>query len=299
MEVAMIESSTDLTDSNLEMIHFIRLHCMDTPEMVELDKGLDPVWKFHLADSIWWRAVKPFFYQPADIFTRVVPRVRRPNAMAALGGFCHMVPDGCDANGKIVFNEIRNLNGYDLSAIQPRKRNKVRRGLRMLRLGQITSPEVLLNDGYNVYVDWEQRRFGHSPAELDRKGYALWVRRLLLHPHLLILGAYYNGRLAAWIVVRANGERANLSKSFGHSEFHQLEPSSALTYAYVLICAQSPGVKSACHGLRSTKVSLEEYKATLGFEHIEYPSYIHIRTVIKPIVRRLFSVEYRRLMGEY
>ena len=295
----MSDSQPDFTDSNLELLHSTNMHCMDTDEMVSFDKDLDPDWKFHQADSVWWRTVKPFFCQPADIYARIVPHTQRPNALAALGGYYHMVPDGCEANGKIVFNEIRNPAGFDLSAIRQTKRNIIRRGLRKMRLQRITSPELLLSEGYQIFLDWQKRILGIAPEKTDQSRYAQWVTRLTRHPHEIVLGAFYEDRLTAWIVARANGDRANLTKAFGHSDFRNLEPASTLIYAYILICAQNPQIKSACDGLRSTKPSLEEYKAALGFEHVEYPAYIHMRLAVRPLVQRLFPSQYKRLVGDY
>jgi hypothetical protein len=287
----------DFTEPNLQRIRNITLHSMNVAEMVDSDRSVE--WKFHFADSIWWREVKPFFYQPADVATKILPGSQRPNVVAAMGGYYHMVPDGAPANGKIVFNEIKEPAGFDLSAIRKTKRNMIRRGLRALRIEKITDPELLLGEGFKIYLDWEKRTNGVLVKRSDPQKYARWINALMNHPHELILGAFLENRLTAWIVARATGERADLVKAFSDSEFNHLEPTSTLIYAYILICGQNSQIKVACDGLRSLKPSLEDYKSALGFRHVEYPAYIHLRRMIKPLVRRFLPAQYKRLMGEY
>jgi hypothetical protein len=287
----------DFTEANLDCIRKTSLHAMDVAEMVDSDRSVE--WKFHFADSIWWREVKPFFYQPADVATKILPGSHRPSAMAAMGGYYHMVPDGAVSNGKIVFNEIKEPSGFDLTAVRRTKRNMIRRGLRALRIEKITDAELLLGQGFKIYLDWEQRTSGVLVKRSNPRKYARWVNALVKHPHELILGAFVENRLAAWIVARATGERADLVKAFSDSEFHHHEPTSTLIYAYILICGQNPQIKVACDGLRSLKPSLEDYKAALGFQHMEHPAYIHLRRGIRPFVRRFLPTQYKRLMGEY
>ena len=290
--------TSDLTDSNLQFIRSTAIHCMDTAEIIAFDKNLNPGLRFHCADSVWWKRVKPFFCEPADIFARIVPRQQRPNLFTSLGGYYHMVPNGCEANGRIVFNEINNPSGFDLSRIRQRKRSKIRAGLRTLRLQRITSRDVLLGEGYEIYRDWFRRIYGRSVNESDRSYYARWVEVQERHRYDLVLGAFSGVRLTAWVVARANGDRANLLNAYGSSEFRSLEPTSTLLYAYILICAQNPQIKNICNGRWSAKPALEEYKAALGFEYVEYPAYLHMAGAMRPLARRLFPLGYKRLIGE-
>jgi len=78
-----------------------------------------------------------------------------------------------------------------------------------------------------------------------------------------------------------------------------VSPSSALIFAYLRICGRNPQIRKACCGLRSHKKSLEDYKQRLGFRHIAYPAFIHLRAPIRPFVRWLMPIQYQRLMGHY
>jgi len=215
-----------------------------------------------------------------------------------LGGYYHLVSPGDPANGVVVANEISDLEGYSLELLK-KKRTRIQRVLASFRIKRVTNLQDLLTDGYRVYLDWDGRTSDVRVRRSAPEAYQTWVKRSLAHPHLLILGAYYGNHLVAFLMARAAGGTANVEKSFTLAEFNQQAPMTALKYAYVKICANSPGVKRAWSGLRSMKESLERYKAELGFQHVTYPAFIHLKPPIRPLVRWLMPSEYNRLMGRY
>lgn len=290
-------SGRDWTEDNNETIASLRLHSMSVEEMVAADRREGA--RLHFSDGVWWREVKPFYYQPANPAMVLGAGEARPKWWLSFGGYYHLVPSSIGANGSVVYNEISDLATYDLAGVRKTKRHMIRRGLRALRVMRITEPDVLLGEGYRVYLDWEQRTAGVRVKRSAGAVYERWVRRLLQHPHQLVLGAFHGERLAAWVVARAIEGRADLSKAFSHSEFRHVEPTSALIHAYLLICQRSPQIRVACDGLRSLKPSLEEYKAGFGFEHRAYPAHIHMAPLIRPVVKRTLPDHYRRLIGDY
>jgi hypothetical protein len=286
----------DLLEQNFETMATVRLHNMSAAEVVAADRKLGM--KFHLSGGIWWREVKPFFYQPAMITTRIAPGAASPHLWSALGGYYHMVPDGADTNGAVTANEISDPVGYDLKSLK-RKRGQIQRALAAFRIQPVTSLQDLLTSGYDVYVDWEQRIGDVRTKRSNPQAYRRWITSVLEHPHGLILGAYVGNRLAAFMTIYAMDGVANCSKIFAHSEFHQQTPSSALLYAFVKIAGNNPEIRRVWHGLRHTNANLQRYKAVMGFDLVSYPAYILLRAGIRPLVRWCFPSEYQRLMGQY
>jgi hypothetical protein len=287
----------DLTDRNLETIAAVQLHNMTVEQIVQAETKVES--EFHFASGVWWRKVKPFFYVPADMMMRISPAAAVPKPWLALGGYYHLVPYGEGTNGAVVANEISNLEDYSLDSVKKKKKTRIQRALATLRIQRVTDLQDLLNDGYRIYRDWDSRTPDVRVRRSDSERFKEWITLSLAHPHLVILGAYCEDRLIAFLMARAAGGTANIEKSFSLSEFNHQSPMTALTYAYVKICANSPGVHRAWSGLRSMKESLEQYKAELGFQHVSYPAFIHLRPPIRPLVRWLMPVEYNRLMGHY
>lgn len=287
----------DLSAQNLDTIRSIRLHNMTVDEVVQADSQEGS--RFHFSKGIWWREVKPFFYHPAAPMSQIVPHAAAPAAWRALGGYYHMVPPGAPSNGHIVVNEMPDLANYTLDNLNKSVRYEIRRGLSTFRIRPVADLQELLTDGYRVYLEWEGRTENVRVRRRDPVVFRRWITAVFSHPYGLILGAYSEDRLSAYVIVHAVAGVADLAKCFSDTSSYRYAPSSALNYAYFKICAQSPGVHKACSGLRSTKDSLERYKAKLGFRHVAYPAFICLRLVIRPLVRWLMPMEYRRLMGQY
>jgi hypothetical protein len=287
----------DFTQRNLETIRSLHLHNMAVEQMVETERRVES--RFHFADGVWWLQVKPFFYRPAAMMDRVIPHRCTPKPWLALGGYYHLVPDGAPANGAIVVNEISNLAEYQLDKLPKNVRYDIRKGLTALEIRRVPALTDLLVDGYRIYLAWETR-MGNVRVKRSRHGtFARWITRVFHHPYNLVLGAYYQNHLVSYVVAHAVDGVADLSKSFTDPYFYRLSPSSALIYAYITICTQNPEIRKACNGLRSTKDSLERYKAHLGFQQVSYPAFIHLRMGLRPLVSRWMPEQYRRLMGQY
>jgi hypothetical protein len=286
----------DLVEQNFATMSSVCLHNMTAEETVQADRGLGI--RFHFCDQVWWREVKPFFYQPALATVRLEPGTCRPHLLSALGGYYHMVPDGSESNGTVVANEISDPVGYDLRSLK-RKRGQILRALAAFRIAPVGDLQDLLGSGYDVYLDWEQRIGEVRTKRSSRAAFGRWVKSVFEHPYGMVLGAYKGDRLAAFMTSYAIDGVANCSKIFSHSEFSQQTPSSALLYAFVKIASNNAEIRRVWHGLRHTNPSLQRYKAAMGFELVSYPAHIRLRAAVRPVVRWCFPMQYQRLMGQY
>lgn len=287
----------DLTEQNLESIQSVHLHNMTVEELVEADRRVES--RFHLSGGIWWREVKPFFYQPAAFMTPIPPHKAKPSPWRALGGYYHMVPEGSSGNGRVVVNEISHPAGYALDGLKKQVRYDVRRGLSHLRIRRVENLDDLLNEGYRVYLSWEERTQDVRVQRSDPQVFRRWMTATFHHPHEVILGAYEGDRLVSYVIFHAVDGIAEMTKSFNDVSLSRWAPSSTLLYAYIKICGQNAAIQRVCHGLRAHKESLENYKAKFGFRHVEYPAYIRLRAALRPLAKWLMPGQYRRLMGQY
>ena len=287
----------DLTEQNLETISSIRLHNMTTEELVATDRTAGS--SLHFSDGVWWREVKPCFYLPANLMTGIAPRQAKPKPWLALGGYYHMVPPGSSGNGQIVTNEISSPASYRLESLKANKRREIRRALAFFRICRVENLNDLLVDGFRVYLDWEKKTKNLRDTLSSSTEFRHWITPTFNHPYRLILGAYAQNQLVAFLIADAVEGVANISKTFSDSSFNSRTPRSALNYAYVKICAQQGEINKACDGLRSLKTSLEDYKSELGFQHVSYPAFISLRPLVRPLVQWLMPTEYSRLMGQY
>jgi hypothetical protein len=290
-------SGMDFMQRNLEFIHTTVLHNTAVDEFVQAEQRVES--KFHRAKGVWWREVKPFFYYPAVPGMAIVPGEFFPKPWRALGGYYHRVPKDAAANGQIVVNQVPDLQQFRLDRLKKKVRYDIRHGLSTFELRRITLSEDSLEQAFYIYSAWEKRIGDVRVRRSNPAVFRAWATRVLQHPFNLVIGAYQGQRLAAYIITSAVEGCADVSKSFTALEFYPESPTSCLYYAYVSICAHSTGIQSACNGLRSMNVTLQQYKEKLGYSPVCYPAFICLRPVIKPLVRHFLPRQYRRLMGEY
>jgi hypothetical protein len=291
----LIES--DQFCSNMLRIKGLTLPNLTVEQTVAADSALDS--RFHYSQGVWWREVKPFFYQPAAMLQPVALGSAVPRPWLALGGYYHVVPTWGTANGKIVANQLSSIAEYALDRLKKQVRYEIRRGLGAFRIDRLTRMEDLSDDGYNIYLKWEKKVGKVRVKRSNPKIFKRWINGVLRHPGNLTLGAYDHDRLVSYIIVRSVEGVAELAKSFTDPDYYRLSPSSALFYSYIEICRRNPRIHTICSGLQSMSSTLEAYKKKLGFEHVSYPAYIRLCPILRPLVRRLMPGQYSRLMGQY
>ena len=191
----------DLAERNLETISSIHLHNMTIEEAVEADRRTGS--PLHFSDGVWWREVKPVFYLPASFMMRIVPHQAKPNPWLALGGYYHMVPEGVPGNGLIVTNEISNPASYQLESVRAKKRKQIRRALDFFRIGCVEDLNDLLGDGFRVYLDWEKKTKNVRVKRSNPAAFNQWITGAFRDPYKLILGAYAQNHLVAFLIADA------------------------------------------------------------------------------------------------
>jgi hypothetical protein len=241
----------------------------------------------------------------------LTPYESPPSRWLALGGYYHVVPEGTPRNGSIITNEITDPGRFELEMLKKnkngaRKVREIERGLSVLRIRRVAHLDDLLSDGYRVFRAWEQRTVDIASdvwhKNIHTANFKSWAEREFHHPYDLLLGAYFENRLVAFVRIKSTDGVANLVNTWGdHSMYktHQVSPTTVLNYAYIKICGHSPGIHKALNGLRSLKDSLERYKAELGYRHVTYPAFICLRPPVRPLVRFFLPRQYRRLMCQY
>jgi hypothetical protein len=299
----------DFTKQNLETIASLRLHNVSVEERAVADRKAGE--RFHNSNGVWWHRVKPFFYRPASFLLPLKPYQSAPSSWLALGGYYHVVPEGAERNGSIITNEITDPSGFELEMLKKnkngaRKVREIERGLSVLSIRRVSNLDDLLGDGRRVFRAWEQRTVDVLSdvwhKNIHTGNFRSWAERVFHHPYDLLLGAYFENRLVAFVRIKSTDGVANVVNSWGdHSIYKNLQvsPVTLLNYAYIKVCGHSPGIRKAVNGMRSLKESLERYKAELGYRHTCYPAFICVPRPARSLVRLFMPLQYRRLMGQY
>ncbi len=304
-----MSAEMDFTKQNLETIASLRLHNASVEQRAGADSQAGE--RFHNSNGVWWHRVKPFFYRPASFLLPLRPYESPPSPWLALGGYYHVVPEGAARNGSIVTNEITDPGRFELEMLKKnkngaRKVREIEKGLSVLSIRRVANLDDLLEDGCRVFRAWEQRTVDVLSdvwhKNIHAANFQSWAERVFRHPYDLLLGAYLENRLVAFVRIKSTDGVANIVNSWGDYSMYktlQVSPTTVLNYAYIKICGHSPGIHKAVNGMRSLKDSLERYKAELGYRQTCYPAFICVRPPVRSLVRLLMPLQYRRLMGQY
>ena len=290
------KTEEECAEANWERIRTIHLHDMTVDEAVDAASKVES--RFHYSKGVWWEEVKPFFYAPAAPAMAFEKGSSAPNPLLALGGYRHLLPTQKGANGSVVANEIADLHSYKLEYLRSMVRHNIRRGMRRLRIAQVTELRDLLRDGYGIYVGWAQR---HPDVRIKRSSpevFQRWITRVHAHPYQLVLGAYDGDRLVSFIIGESVMGTANIAMCFTHPDYYRLTPNTPLVFAFIAICQRNPAIRRSRHGLRGFGNDLAQFKENLGYKQVAYPAYISISAPVRPLARWLFPAQYRRLMGQ-
>lgn len=277
------------------MLDNIILDFLTIKELVKQDNSVED--SLHLSKGIWWRKIKPFFYQPAHLLTELEPKTSYPNPIKALIGYHHIVPKDCFSNAFLCVMAMLNVDDYSLGLLSANKRSKIRRGLKKVQVKEIKNIRDLLIDGYKIYSSFYSRaKWGRNKTNF--RIYKRWIERAFALPKRIKIGAYLDNQLIAFMFGHAVEDTGYLSYIASRSDYLKLYPNEALVHTFLEICKRSPGVHKVVFGLKSLRESLNKFKNQHGFKEVTYPAYVKLNPIFSWIVKAFMKTQYRRLIGQ-
>jgi hypothetical protein len=137
------------------------------------------------------------------------------------------------------------LRRFDLKLLDPKKRNKVRQGLKFTQVRRLEQIEPYLNEMRDINVDHARRHW--------------W-------------GAFLDGRLAAYMICYQVNDLGFIDTTKSHSDFHKYRPNDALYYTVLRQFALDTG----CHAVLNSqpqREGLNRFKEEFLFRQKGLPYY--------------------------
>ncbi len=248
------------------------------------------------ASGRWWFCVKPGFAWPVSFFDPVPKPPQRLPKKRLLGW--QLPVESTHSNSLVTMNVIHELSNYGMGAVAENKRRAVRKGLRDLQLEVVNSQDATVCTWacavWNSHVErtgWNRKmavaEFSRSWAEL-----ADW-------PGTTVLAAWPKGdhtHFCGWLIARVIDDTVYIDTIASHTNCLPGRPNDALIFT-CLSAARAQNVRHAHYSLKSDITTLEEFKASLGFEPFPFPSRLYLRPGVGPLLRCLRPAAYRRLLG--
>jgi hypothetical protein len=276
------------------MLDSLILQSLTIEELVTQDSSVED--SFFLHKGIWWRKIRPFFYQPAFFFQPIEPKKSSPIKQKALIGYHHVVPDTSESNSYFRMLIYKNVKEYSLDMLSRGIKSNVKKAYRHLRLKKVIYVNDLLTDGYETYVSF-RKRTNWGRDKTNYKIFSHWINRAFKLEKRFFLGIYCDNRLICYSHPYAVGGMASLPIVISHSKYLECRPNDLLVHAFLTICKNSPDVTKAHFGPASLKPSLDTFKMKYGFEIVKYPTYAWLNPLVKSIMKKFYRYKYNQLFG--
>ena len=246
----------------------------------------------------WWYQVKPGFCWAADIFRPIDPRKARPPYFKTFLGYQHVVSDESQANSHLVINAILDLSAYGVNCIDTKRRNAIRKGFKFCQLTVLeTLDDETLEGCLAAWNDLSSRTGWKHPMGPKEFGES-WRRLLEVNGATIIVGKdVESARVAGFLVTKIIGDTAYVDTIASCTELLKTNVNDAVMFAFLMNAKKIPGVTKAHYAIKSSVVTLENFKTGLGFVPNPFPARTVLRGAVGPMFRRFRPVQYDRMIG--
>lgn len=200
-------------------------------------------------------------------------------------------PTKIDNYGFMSKLEVCENFSYDLKSLQHKFRNRVVKGEQYCEVRPVSIQE-LKNEGYRLNLRTLERQKRNDP----KSNVEYWNRicdGLAKTNGTNILGAYYQDRLAAYVVILETTSMVEMIIQNSDSELLKYCPNNLLTYYvtwYYLTKRSNP--VPICYGLGSLEdtPNLDRYKKGMGYEMQPIKQRLYFRRGVRLLLRPSFLI---------
>ncbi|MDD4892108.1 MAG: hypothetical protein PHU85_19470 [Phycisphaerae bacterium] len=245
----------------------------------------------------WWYQVKPGLCWAADCFAPVAGPAG-VSFLRSFHGFQHVVAEESMANSHMVINAITDLSAYGPQAVDSKRRNAVRKGLRSCELTVAKAYDQPTFDQCRLAWDDLVERTGWKQV-VDKTSFDESWRKLLECPGTsIIIGRdKESGEVAGFLVTKIIGDTAYVDTIASRTQLLRTNVNDAVMYAFVMNAKALPGVRKAHYAIRSYVEKLEKFKHGLGFVPVSFPARTRLHWPTRLGLKMLYPAYYRRMHG--
>jgi hypothetical protein len=220
----------------------------------------------------WWEEVKPGFYHAIHWMARQRHhQAEQPTALC--WGFRTTLheEDAHLANGWLPAHILTDPATYDFDTLPRKVRNKLRKCGKFNEIVQVTGPELLREQGYEVRCSVTDRLRIWKPP--PKREYLAGLDSYIGNPYLFVLAGLAGDKLGGYLEGRAVDGTAYIDHVYVHSSALFTEVSTGLVFEFVQACRRSGMIREVVYGLdlRSDE-GLTHYKLKMGFPVVRVPA---------------------------
>lgn len=174
---------------------------------------------------------------------------------------------------------------YDIADIHSTFRRRVRRGQEQLRV-RLVEPAELLAQGLQLNLDTLARQGRHDREFADAARWKQFVGALRRCQGVEALGAFWRGRLAAYIVYCREERGLHILHQMSRTEDLSKNPNHTLTFEFTRRAVADSGIDFISYGLLSlvNTPGLHQYKLDFGYQVHPFNVAFRIHPGLAPVL---------------
>ncbi len=232
--------------------------------------------RLHFHDGLWWENDRWGYCKPALLYEPAIPGKQAPARLRCVLGYAHRVAAGEPSSGEWHALVMRQpaISQISLEAVEGKRRNCIRKGLRCCQVAQVRELAPYRNDMTEIAISTAIRNGrGLSPEYYRQENEAWWRSIIRMVPYTEFWGAFHEGRMIAYLAIHVAGHRAIIDGAKSLTEQLNQCPNDALVFRFLESCRERGTIEEIFYGGWSEdKPTLNRFKESFGFagERIPY-----------------------------
>lgn len=252
-----------------------------------------------LRDGVYWKVVRPCFYQPLVPWAEYPHASLRGPTAAMFGGWQHVVPATEPFNSSLRFLVFPQVRGYTVESLDYNRRRQVKIALKRFQVREMTDREQLARLAYPVYLDFQARTgYDYYASRTQEPVFAAWAYRLFDCQKLLILGAFDGEELVGLSVSYLFGASLAYMTFFSNSAAQKHFISDLMLHKVREFAAGYQGVTTVVATRYKGGTTLDRFYLMRGAEIIAKPSWLTINPIASLALRLLSPKRFQAVWGE-
>ncbi|BAY90303.1 MULTISPECIES: hypothetical protein [unclassified Tolypothrix] len=246
----------------------------------------------------YWKQTKFGFYEPINLLARLTVKQATCPKKIHLGfraSLCEA--DAAAANGSIPIHLLSDVEGYNLQSLSANRRNHLKRCHKRAKILQLLSPELLEEQGYEVFYS-ATIRFGGKV--IPKKVYLSQLAKHIPSEQRYVFAGLINDKLGGYMTTYVVDGTAYIERALLATEALSAYIGTGLVFEFVQACRRSGKIREIVYGYHTpTDPALSTFKEGMGFPVRQIPAKVAVNPLIDPIFRWRYSSAYYFLTGKY
>lgn len=236
--------------------------------------------RIHAHDGVFWEQTYPLYCKPVFEFRVIKPQSAKPGLRHSVLGYSHQVSDPSMGNRSLSFMVLEEgeIEGYDMSRLNAKKRNQIRKGMKHCEVQRITEVEPLLEAMREMNISQAKRqgRIDVPPEYYIEKAdeWRKEIRATFAHTGYQWWGAFCGNELAAYMAILKVEGVVFIQVVKSHTAYLNQCPTDALYYVVLAGLGQDAYCNLIVNGGPGNQ-SLDHFKEQYLFKPKPYSYYTY------------------------